>query len=39
MQNFQDTFETRKRRFTIGFSIFMNVPLSRMYLSVLIKVI
>ena len=28
MQNFQDTFETRKRSFISGFSICMTVPLN-----------
>ena len=29
MQNFQDTFETRKRSFTSAFSICMTVPLGK----------
>ena len=29
MQNFQDTFETRKRSFISGFSICMTVPLDK----------
>ena len=28
MQNFQDTFETRKRSFVSAFSIYMTLPLS-----------
>ena len=28
MQNFQETFETRKRSFIVAFSICMTVPLS-----------
>ena len=31
MQNFQDTFKTRKRSFISAFSIFMTVPLKYKY--------